>query len=204
MLSRIYKMAENYVYFCKVKFSMIKLYPNWLNKQKLILTFLMGFYFIAPISLAAHPILARDSSQVSFKAALKITDTRKEKPVFLKSGIKLNVEPFKPSAIKVNTPPNKNVSQNKRQEDKILSNVKVYPNPVSDELNVTYFVSKDVTMTIKIMDFLGNEVATLLSQRIEGGEQTNTFNISSKLNSGMYFIRFIAGNETVIKRISVL
>ncbi|MFM6976484.1 MAG: T9SS type A sorting domain-containing protein [Sphingobacteriaceae bacterium] len=179
------------------------LYTNSIHKLNLIFTFMMGLVLITHASFAS-PALPRDTSQVQGKSVLKITDTRKEQPTFLKNGIKVNVVPFKPSAIKVAANTTANNKPNKTQEEKILSNVKVYPNPVSDQLNVNYFVSRDVTMTIKIMDFLGNEVATLLSQRIDSGEQTNTFNISSKLNSGLYFIRFIAGNETVIKRISVL
>jgi hypothetical protein len=54
------------------------------------------------------------------------------------------------------------------------------------------------------MDVLGNEISTLLSQRLQAGEQLNSFPIASSLNSGYYFIRVIVGNETIVKRISVL
>jgi hypothetical protein len=55
------------------------------------------------------------------------------------------------------------------------------------------------------MDILGNEITTLLSQRLSAGEQSNSFPISSSLSSGYYFIRFmVAGGQPVIKRISVL
>lgn len=153
-------------------------------------------------AFTADPVLRRDSSKTLIKINSKITDTRKDKPAL--SSLRINVVPFKPSSLKVNAAVANNSKTSTIQDDKILSNVKVYPNPVSDQLNVNYFVSKDINITIKIMDFLGNEVVTLLSQRIASGEQNNTFNISSKLNSGLYFIRFIAGNETIIKRISVL
>jgi phosphoribosylcarboxyaminoimidazole (NCAIR) mutase len=46
-------------------------------------------------------------------------------------------------------------------------------------------------------------VSTLLSRKLPAGEQNATFTIGESLNSGLYFIRFIAGNETVIKRISI-
>lgn len=135
----------------------------------------------------------------------KITDTRSNKPAYLKNGVRVNFVPFKPAVDKFFG----NVSGFPRTyilpaEDKVLTNVKVYPNPVSDQLNLSYRVSKDSNVTIKIMDVLGNEIATLLSERLPAGEQTNSFNIASRLNSGFYFIRLIAGNETVIKRISVL
>ncbi|EOR95682.1 hypothetical protein ADIARSV_0995 [Arcticibacter svalbardensis MN12-7] len=87
---------------------------------------------------------------------------------------------------------------------KVLNNVKVYPNPAEDQITISYTLTKESTVTIKIMDVLGNEIATLLSQRLPSGEQNNSFNIASRLNSGYYFIRLLAGNETVIKRISIL
>lgn len=143
-----------------------------------------------------------DSAKVAYKT--KITDTRKEKPVFLKTNLKMAVEPFKPAPIKTtqSTPSNNNRPHS--QTDKILTNVKVYPNPVAEQLNVSFHLSKEVVMTIKIMDFLGNEVGTLSNQRVGTGEQNASFNIGSRFNSGLYFLRFIAGNETVIKRISIL
>lgn len=142
------------------------------------------------------------------KSTAKISDTRSDKPAFLKYGIRVNVIPFKPLQVKtVSTSTSTTSTSNVKKEDdgeKILNNVKVFPNPVADQLNLTYNINKDSNVIIKIMDLLGNEVITLLNQRISAGEQTNSFNLSSRLNSGFYFIRFIVGTETVIKRISVL
>ena len=90
------------------------------------------------------------------------------------------------------------------EDNKVLNNVKVYPNPVTEQLNLTFLVNKDSNVTIMIMDVLGNEVATLFSERLQAGQQNHSFNIASKLSSGFYFVRLIVGTETVIKRISVL
>ncbi len=90
------------------------------------------------------------------------------------------------------------------ENDKLISRVKVFPNPVSDQINLSFKLSKDNTVSIKLMDALGNEVMTLLSQRLDAGEQTHSFSIENKLSSGYYFIRLVAGSETVIKRVSVL
>jgi len=144
--------------------------------------------------------------KASSKSISKITDTRPGRPSEVKS-VKINITPFKPSYLKT-IPASNSTTQAKSMasavDSKVLSNVKVYPNPVSDHLNLSYFVNKDSNVTIKIMDILGNEVATLLSQRLAAGEQINSFPIASSLNSGYYFIRLIVGNETIIKRISVL
>lgn len=93
-----------------------------------------------------------------------------------------------------------------RPDDKLLSNVQVYPNPVgvSDVLNLKYTVSRGAFVNIKIMDVLGNDVVNLFSQRVDIGEQTITYPINSKLSRGFYFLRINVGTESINKRISVL
>jgi hypothetical protein len=54
------------------------------------------------------------------------------------------------------------------------------------------------------MDVLGNEITTLFSESLSEGEHNNTFNISSKISSGFYFVRVSVGSEIITKRISVL
>ncbi|MCC8423918.1 T9SS type A sorting domain-containing protein [Mucilaginibacter sp. UR6-11] len=88
--------------------------------------------------------------------------------------------------------------------DKLLSNVEVYPNPIVDQINLKYVLSRNSNVTIKMVDVLGNDVMVLFSQRVEPGEQVLNRQISNKLNRGFYFIRVIAGTESVIKRISLL
>ncbi|WP_345106813.1 T9SS type A sorting domain-containing protein [Mucilaginibacter panaciglaebae] len=88
--------------------------------------------------------------------------------------------------------------------DKLLSNVEVYPNPITDQINLKYVISRNSNVTIKMVDVLGNDVLTLFSQRVEPGEQVLNRAISSKINRGFYFIRVVAGTESVIKRISLL
>jgi hypothetical protein len=88
--------------------------------------------------------------------------------------------------------------------DKLLSNVEVYPNPITDQINLKYLISRNSNVTIKMVDVLGNDVMVLFSNRVEPGEQVLNRSISSKINRGFYFIRVVAGTESVIKRISLL
>jgi len=123
---------------------------------------------------------------------------KKGKNSYLKNGLHLALPPIKPavvSTIKVNVA---------KTDDKLLNNVQVFPNPVTDQINLRYEVTRNSMVTIKVMDLLGNEVITLFSQRVEAGEQKLTYPISNKLSNGFYFVRFVAGTESVIKRISVL
>jgi hypothetical protein len=54
------------------------------------------------------------------------------------------------------------------------------------------------------MDVLGNDISTLFSQRVESGDHNLNYPISNKLVRGFYFVRVVAGTESVIKRISVI
>lgn len=150
--------------------------------------------------LFAQPSHA-DSIKIK-KSNPKITDTRSNKPAV---AVKLPFVPFKPAKDKLfgnyaGIP----LSKFMVEPEKVLNNVKVYPNPVQSDLNLTYTINKDTHITIKVMDVLGNEITTLLTDRVSAGVQTNSFNISSRLNSGFYFVRLSTGTETVTKRISVL
>ncbi|HEY0055506.1 MAG TPA: T9SS type A sorting domain-containing protein [Pedobacter sp.] len=146
-----------------------------------------------------------DTAKRSQKNISKITDTRPGKPSDFKS-VKIVLPPFQPKKATSNNTPSSQQSniKNAASDLKVLSNVKIFPNPVADHLNLSFFVNKDSNVTIKIMDVLGNEITTLLSQRLSAGEQMNSFPISSSFNSGYYFVRLIVGKESVVKRISIL
>ncbi len=151
------------------------------------------------ISFAQQKLQVPDTSKA--KSPVKIIDTRPEKPAASEVGV--NITPFKPGT-KTSTTPAAPAKVSVFEDDKAISNVKVFPNPVADELNLAYRVNKDSNVTIKIMDVLGNEITTLLSQKVQVGERVETFNITSHLSSGFYFVRLIAGSDSIVKRISVL
>jgi hypothetical protein len=90
------------------------------------------------------------------------------------------------------------------KQEKLLSVLKVYPNPVEDQVNIIVKMDRETNFSVKIMDLLGNEVVTLANERASAGEQTKTYNIPQRLNPGIYFLKIISGSETVVKRISVL
>ncbi|MDP9077236.1 MAG: T9SS type A sorting domain-containing protein [Bacteroidota bacterium] len=118
-------------------------------------------------------------------------------PTF-KSTLHLVLPPIKPAVISTTK------LSVVKSDDKLLSNVQVYPNPVTDQINLKYAISRPSGVTIKIMDVLGNDIFTLFNQRVEPGQQAFSYSITNKLNQGFYFVRIIAGTESVIKRISVI
>lgn len=89
------------------------------------------------------------------------------------------------------------------ENDKIINNVKVYYNPIAEQVSVNFKLSKDYNVVIKVMDALGNEVLNLHNANLEAGLQNLNFDTQQKLSEGFYFVRVGAGTESVVKRISV-
>nr|MBC7613484.1 T9SS type A sorting domain-containing protein [Pseudopedobacter sp.] len=174
-----------------------------------VLMFVTSFVTILP-AMGSNII----SSDTTKKSSVKLTDSRPNRPIFN------NVIPndfesfmFKMASIKSSLPVNKNdilksvrnnFSNTSAEQLKPIDNVKIYPNPVSDQINLSYTLKKETNVNIKILDVLGNEVLLLLSKKVGAGEQINTFYLDSKLNSGFYFIRLTTDSDSIIKRISVL
>lgn len=122
--------------------------------------------------------------------------------------IKASVPTYKPKYnfgyVHYNDLVSNNKSSTNLKPEKILTVVKVYPNPVDDQINLILRMDRESNLSVKIMDLLGNEVVTLSNERIPAGEQTKSYTIPNRLNSGIYFLKIMSGSETVVKRISVL
>ena len=179
------------------------------------------FALVIVASFAAMmPVFAKnsmlDGDSTLSKSILKFKDNRPNRPVF-ENSFKTDFDAFmfKMTSLKAASNADKPVVTTKNQPAKSISsfaldlqkpidNVKIYPNPVSDQLNLTYYLKKDGLVTIKILDVLGNDIYTLLNQKLVAGTQTNKFIIESKLNTGFYFVRIVAGSDSIVKRISVL
>ena len=164
-------------------------------------TFTFNFSWIIIVALAIfiNPAVA---SGLKYKSDTSYIHLLHSKPMkntsSFKSTLHLVLPPIKPAVI----------STTKlfvaKSDDKLLNNVQVYPNPVTDQINLKYELSRSSTVSIKILDVLGNDIITLYSQREEPGEKSYNYSLNSRLTRGFYFVRIVAGTESVIKRISVL
>jgi hypothetical protein len=153
---------------------------------------------ICMVILTGSAVFAQkiDTTKLSIKPKAKIVNRVPQ--------IKSNIQPYKPSSISYNTASSSTASFVTPKLGKILTVLKIYPNPVTDQINLNLRLDRETTLLVKITDLLGNDVATLTNERTQAGEQTKTYQIPSKLNAGMYFIKIIAGGEQKVMRISVL
>lgn len=165
----------------------------------------LSFYTLI-ILLLALPSLGfvlevKHLSKAKFDTIPSKFQSKTEHTSYLKNGLKVSLTSLRPVQNQ-NVPPKTNID--KIDNEKLLTDVMIYPNPITDKLYLTYNVKKNTNVSIKIINVLGSDVLTLMAQRVEAGEQKNTFQISNRLPSGFYFVRMIVGTESVIKRISVL
>ncbi|WP_343533071.1 T9SS type A sorting domain-containing protein [Pedobacter sp.] len=170
------------------------------NRVKIALNFNIAC-LTAMLLLICSVVFAQkvDTSRISLKL--------KAKPSNRFPVIKGSVQPYRPNVYNylpsVNPVVNANTT-NREKSEKNLTILKIYPNPVVEQLNINLRLEKETSISIKITDLLGNDIVTLSNERLPHGEHTKTYNMPSKLNAGIYFLRIMAGGEPVIKRISVL
>ncbi len=74
-----------------------------------------------------------------------------------------------------------------------------YPNPFNPSTVISYQLSVNSYVTLKVYDVIGREVATLVNERQEAGTYQTTFNAKG-LSSGLYFYQLKAGNFVEIKK----
>jgi hypothetical protein len=78
-----------------------------------------------------------------------------------------------------------------------------YPNPFNPATIIRYGLPNASAVVVKVYNLIGQEVATLFSDKQEAGFHTVEFD-GSKFNSGVFFCRVQAGNSVDIKRMILI
>src|SRR5208283_2271324 len=78
-----------------------------------------------------------------------------------------------------------------------------YPNPFNPTTTINYSVPQTGTVSLKVYNLLGQEVATLFSGVQQIGNHTAVFD-GSRFASGVYFYRLEAGNNTMTKKLVLM
>lgn len=78
-----------------------------------------------------------------------------------------------------------------------------YPNPFNPVTKINYSVSKNSVVILKVYDVAGKEISTLVNKNQSAGNYSLSFD-GSKLSSGVYFYRLIAGDFTETKKMMLI
>jgi hypothetical protein len=78
-----------------------------------------------------------------------------------------------------------------------------YPNPFNPQTTIRYQIPSDGLVVIKMYDVLGREVRTLVDEHQKAGYHMTTLD-ASRLASGVYFYRMVAGNYVNVKKLLVM
>jgi plastocyanin len=86
-----------------------------------------------------------------------------------------------------------------------VSGINVFPNPVSEKLNVSLTSKENMNASFKLFSILGQEVATLsASQAIKAGENEIVFVIPASVATGNYFLQINSGTLTTSKKVVIV
>jgi hypothetical protein len=78
-----------------------------------------------------------------------------------------------------------------------------YPNPFNPTTQIRFSIPQEAQVSLKIFNILGQEVATLVNEKLKAGSYTSDFN-ASKISSGVYFYRIEAGTFSMTKKMIFL
>ncbi len=74
-----------------------------------------------------------------------------------------------------------------------------YPNPFNPSTTISFTLSSRSSVSVKIFDLLGREMATVLSGQLSAGMYSRQWNASG-MPSGVYFCRLSAGSFVETKK----
>ena len=78
-----------------------------------------------------------------------------------------------------------------------------YPNPFNPVTNISYRLSENGFVTLRVFDNSGREVKTLVNEFKQAGYYTDIFN-GSDLASGVYFYKLSFGDFVQTKKLSLV
>ncbi len=79
-----------------------------------------------------------------------------------------------------------------------------YPNPFNPVTTIDFSVSHRQTVNLAVFDLIGQKVATLIDHEIKNAGHYSVSFDAAGLTSGMYFYRLQAGNQELVKKMTLV
>lgn len=127
------------------------------------------------------------------------------------SEYKLETVEWKATDLTVETPPDLTVTSIKINDGFTPNEFALsqnYPNPFNPTTTIEYALAKQVDVSIKIYNVVGQEVAVLVNEMQAPGKYKTEWNgrnvLGKEAASGVYFLKFEAGNFVKFKKMTLL
>lgn len=78
-----------------------------------------------------------------------------------------------------------------------------FPNPFNPTTRIEFALPRNESVTLKLFNLVGEEIETLVSERLSAGRYQVQWNASGRAN-GVYFYRFVAGQYVQTKKLILL
>lgn len=131
----------------------------------------------------------------NFSHDTTITDANSEEKKHSEEHVIATVTPYS-KLTSVNSPDGRSIPR----EYKLFQN---YPNPFNPSTIISYSVPKSSLVSLKIFNTLGQEVVSLVNEEQSPGNYKVKLN-GSRLSSGVYFYRIVAGSFVKTKKLILL
>jgi hypothetical protein len=82
--------------------------------------------------------------------------------------------------------------------------VKVFPNPVAEQMNIRYTLIKKSSVTVNLISANGKNVLTMISEMNEPGEHTLEIPADPSFGKGIYFLELLSGESRLIKKVVII
>ncbi|MFN3386137.1 MAG: alpha-amylase family glycosyl hydrolase [Candidatus Thermochlorobacter sp.] len=139
-------------------------------------------------------------------------NTRREVRGSELSAVTVTLPPFGSAIFTLSTTPDAVVipnplstEQDTKSTPQVFALEQNYPNPFNPTTTIRYQLPQATTVSLKVFDVLGREVATLVNARQAAGQYSVQFSAGDKaLSSGVYFYRLQAGNFVETKKMVLI
>lgn len=79
----------------------------------------------------------------------------------------------------------------------------VFPNPINSNTQLYYSVSEESNVRIELLNALGQNESILVEESLMPGKYSLPLVAQVQLAEGLHFVRFIANNKTIVKKIII-
>lgn len=87
--------------------------------------------------------------------------------------------------------------------DGVIENITVYPNPVVDELKISFRCSQRSSAVVSLFNNIGKPVYRQESE-VEAGNNIISIDIRSKsIEPGVYFVQLVSEGQTITRKLIV-